>query len=656
MLRLENIEKTYTTGGTASLALKGISLCFRDHEFVSILGPSGCGKTTLLNIIGGLDHASGGELYIDGVSTKDYKSRDWDNYRNHRIGFVFQSYNLIPHQTISENVELALAISGVEKKERVLRAHEALDKVGLMGLYEKKPNQLSGGQCQRVAIARALVNKPEILLADEPTGALDAKTSVQIMELIKELSKECLVIMVTHNPELAERYSSRIIRLLDGRVVGDTDPYERPKEMTLNEPQGTRMAKLSLWSAFKLSYRNLLSKMKRTSLVSIAGAIGIIGVASVLSVPTGVSDYIDDTQNDMLSGNPLTVSEESLNLSSLLSRSSENQKKEALKEGYEEGYLNVNKTIDSLISQFADSDLSVKNDLNEDYLSYVSALPKDYYSAMGIEYGLSLKNNIYTFVPFDGYDESELLSLGASLGVYRGILEDEGLSEYSSFVDALSSSISPLLDSEEFILSQYDLLYGDYIGKGSKELTLVLGNDYEANDSLLAELGFYSQGEFMNQIYKATKDERYDASLERDRFSFEEIVSKPFYFYPNDDVFTKTPELLPLSSTNPFTYSAYREADWGEGEELHIASILKPKEGLSYGCLSSGLYYSSALEKGVLEISKASEIVDYLKYERKRRLLKHELWRSQYRDNLFLSLSKRRRDDNENGASWRSIE
>ncbi|MGN1098894.1 MAG: ABC transporter ATP-binding protein, partial [Christensenellales bacterium] len=345
MLQLKGIKKDYVTGDTTVHALKGIDLTFRDSEFVSILGPSGCGKTTMLNIIGGLDHYSDGELFIDGISTKNYTDRDWDTYRNHRIGFVFQSYNLIPHQTISENVELALAISGIDKNERVKRAHEALDKVGLKGLYHKKPNQLSGGQCQRVAIARALVNDPEILLADEPTGALDTVTSVQIMELIKEISKDCLVIMVTHNPELAERYSTRIIRLLDGEVQSDTVPCngkeEREKARRERKKKPSKKSKLSLLSTFRLSARNLRSKMKRTLLVCLAGAIGIIGVASVLSVSTGVRNYINDMQNDMLSGNPITIDEETMNLSVLMSGADRATGQEAVKQAVENGYINV---------------------------------------------------------------------------------------------------------------------------------------------------------------------------------------------------------------------------------------------------------------------------------------------------------------------------
>lgn len=348
MLRLENITKDYKVADTDVAALRGIDLAFRKSEFVSVLGPSGCGKTTLLNIIGGLDKYTSGEMFINGVSTRHFRDADWDVYRNHRIGFVFQSYNLIPHQTVLGNVELALTIAGVSKAERTKRAKRALDRVGLEGQYYKKPNQLSGGQCQRVAIARALVNEPDILLADEPTGALDTATSIQIMELIKEIASEKLVIMVTHNPELAEKYSTRIIRLLDGRTIDDSNPYSLKEEMTEHnskaesappaesvppnqnapsaKPQKRKQknksnkekAKMSFWTAFRLSAQNLFTKKGRTIMTSVAGAIGIIGVSLVLAISYGVQSYIRTMQNDMLSGNPITIEETTFDMSALM--------------------------------------------------------------------------------------------------------------------------------------------------------------------------------------------------------------------------------------------------------------------------------------------------------------------------------------------------
>ena len=353
MLRLENIKKDYTMKESVVPALKGISLCFRKSEFVSILGPSGCGKTTLLNILGGLDHYTSGDLIIDGKSTKEFNDHDWDVYRNHRIGFIFQSYNLIPHENILENVELALTTAGISKEEREERAKKALDRVGLSGMYKKKPNQLSGGQCQRVAIARALVNEPEILLADEPTGALDSETSVQIMELIKEISGEKLVIMVTHNPELAKKYSTRIISLLDGNVIGDTNPYSDEEEKKEREGKEAgfkeEKAKMSFFTAFKLSAKNLWTKVKRTAMVIIAASIGIIGVSAVLSVSNGVTGYIDSMQDEMMSGNPISISRSAFDLSAMMSSATNVEKEQIVQEGTKDGYINVNFMIEKLI-------------------------------------------------------------------------------------------------------------------------------------------------------------------------------------------------------------------------------------------------------------------------------------------------------------------
>ena len=336
MLRLKNITKNYQVGTGEIEVLKGLNISFRKNEFVSILGPSGCGKTTTLNIVGGLDKYTSGDLIIAGKSTKDFKDSDWDTYRNQRIGFVFQSYNLIPHQTVLGNVELSLTISGVSKEERIARSMRALDRVGLKGEYYKKPNQLSGGQCQRVAIARALVNEPDILLADEPTGALDSKTSVQIMELIKEISKDKLVIMVTHNAEIAEQYSTRIVRLVDGEVVEDSAPYseedeireieeEKKKLIELQSQSKTKTkkvkqkkAKMSWWTAFKLSLRNLFTKKGRTILTSFAGSIGIIGISLILAVSQGTTGYINHVQESTLSSYPITIETESMDLTSLM--------------------------------------------------------------------------------------------------------------------------------------------------------------------------------------------------------------------------------------------------------------------------------------------------------------------------------------------------
>ncbi|MBR5144278.1 MAG: ABC transporter ATP-binding protein, partial [Clostridia bacterium] len=360
MLELRNIKKDYVTSSETVNALRGVDIVFRDKEFVSILGPSGCGKTTLLNIVGGLDRYSSGDLVINGISTKLYRDRDWDVYRNHRVGFIFQSYNLIPHQTVLGNVELALTIAGIDKEERIRRAKAALDKVGLSDQYYKRPNQLSGGQCQRVAIARALVNEPEILLADEPTGALDTVTSVQIMELIREIAGERLVIMVTHNPELAEQYSTRIVRLLDGNIIEDSNPVgeeeyktltevEAAKEQAKSEPKAKKQkekAKMSFFTAFRLSARNLISKKGRTAMVGFAGSIGIIGIALVLAFSAGIKGYIASMQDDMLSGNPITIKQTAFDMGAITDMMKTEDKVEIIKNP---SYVYISSVIEQLI-------------------------------------------------------------------------------------------------------------------------------------------------------------------------------------------------------------------------------------------------------------------------------------------------------------------
>ena len=410
MLRLTDVKKDYKVADTKVHALKGINLCFRQSEFVSVLGPSGCGKTTMLNIIGGLDGCTSGDLSIHGKSTKKYKDKDWDVYRNRRIGFVFQTYNLIPHQTVLGNVELALTIAGMDKDARMQKAKAALNKVGLSDQYHKRPNQLSGGQCQRVAIARALVNDPEILLADEPTGALDTVTSGQIMELVKEISKERLVIMVTHNPDIAEKYSTRIIRMVDGLIISDTKPYSEKDEATASvayiasaveaanaakkQKIKKEKAKMSFRTAFKLSFRNLLTKKKRTILTSIAGSIGIIGVSLVLAVSFGVQGFISDMQNDMLAGNPITISQSAFDINAIMNFSFA-EKNEIIKKS---GYVNVDSMIKELndyLSTFED-DIRVQNKLDKNYITYLKDMPQSYWSALNLNYGLDMSSSVYT--------------------------------------------------------------------------------------------------------------------------------------------------------------------------------------------------------------------------------------------------------------------
>ncbi len=625
MLKLVNIKKDYYVADTVVNALKGVSITFRESEFVSILGPSGCGKTTLLNIIGGLDHYTDGELFIDEVSTKEYKDRDWDNYRNHRIGFVFQSYNLIPHQTILENVELALTISGINKEERVSKAKNALDKVGLAGLYNKKPNQLSGGQCQRVAIARALVNDPEILLADEPTGALDTVTSIQIMDLIKEIAKDTLVIMVTHNPDLAEKYSTRIVKLLDGNVVSDSNPYdgkiiERKESKSENN---SRKSKLSFWQGFRLSARNLMSKFKRTLMVCFAGSIGIIGIATVLSVSTGVQNYIHHMQEDMISSNPIVVAEETLDINALVSSASNNDKQDAITNGIEDGKVNVNRVIETLIKRSEDfKSLQKSNEITSDYVDFIKEMPEEYYSAVVFDYGLDLKNNIYTSASFKNQNTNDIPSLSVIEEIYTALLKQTEYSDYAYLISSYTDNFMQIPNNEQFIMDQYDFVTEDSrFASKENELMLVLDDNGQLSDLFLAQFGYYSQEQFFNIIYHAIEDERFDEEMYKDQIqiSLDELVNKEFIWFPNDYIFLEQ-QIDMLKETNPFNYKPYIDIDSLTEEELEelgaikfkIAGVLKPKEGISYGTLETGLYYTESLVNKILDVSKDSKIVNYI--------------------------------------------
>ena len=617
MLTLNNIVKDYVAQSGTVHALKGVSVNFRQSEFVSVLGPSGCGKTTLLNIIGGLDRYTTGDLIINGKSTKLYKDRDWDVYRNHRIGFIFQSYNLIPHQTVLQNVELALTIAGIGKEERVRRAKDALDRVGLQDQYNKRPNQLSGGQCQRVAIARALVNDPEILLADEPTGALDTVTSVQIMDLIKEISKERLVIMVTHNPELADKYSTRIINMLDGVLVGDSNPYEEvvesaeienDKEQEFKKPVKEK-AKMSFFTAFKLSARNLLSKRGRTAMVGFAGSIGIIGIALVLAFSAGIKGYVASMQDDMLSGNPITITEQTYDLEALQGMMDLGDKVEVAKEpnrvyinSMVEYFIRTGNTMDKLL---------IKNNIDKDYVDYVMQMPSEYYSAMNLGYGINIHNNFFTTVRETGKTADTEMSVAALTALYKEMLKETNYEKYSSYVEMFVPEMKQAPNSAEYISSQYTV-YGE-IADEKNEIMLVIDKNSEASDLLLARLGFYEQNEFLNLIYKANCDEEtnyvdpnYNPAYEKPYFTFDEIKNeKTFYWYPNSEVYSST---VSVFGSAPFKYNPYPEESWKDNPntvELKVVGVLQPKESVAYGCLTSGIYYTEALTNHILSVSMA---------------------------------------------------
>lgn len=624
MLRLVDIDKTYKASSGNVDALKKVNLSFRKNEFVSILGPSGSGKTTLLNIIGGLDKYTAGDLIIAGKSTKDFKDRDWDFYRNQRIGFIFQAYNLIPHQNVLSNVELALTISGVSKTERVARAKEALEKVGLHDQIYKKPNQLSGGQCQRVAIARALVNNPEILLADEPTGALDTKTSEQIMDLIKEISKDRLVIMVTHNPDLAESYSTRIINLLDGEIVHDSNPYKDADEIkevsTLSEDtvDKTSKAKMGLWTTNKLSFKNLLSKKGRTILVSIASSIGIVGVSTVLAVSFGVTDYVNNMQDDMLSSYPVEIAEKTIDMTSLITGLTNSEKAELAKFDINTE-VGMESMVDYLMDRYSDITNIKTNDINHTFLGWLDQMPSDAVAATQYNYGIDPTNNIFcnwtksSVEKEAGKGETAFVSANGLTQRYIAELKTvEGFSDYASYVDLFTNFMREIPGDESYILNQYDLLNtpNAKFATEANEMMLVVNNETTLTDLLLGQLGFYSHDDFINigkkavQIYRRSDNpnekgikqkyeeklpgyqtkEEYEAALAklseeypyRTSFKYEELVGKTFYYVPhetlweyNESISTETKmqgTLLITGGTNMY----YLQLD--QDEEFDILS------------------------------------------------------------------------------------
>ncbi len=611
MLKLKNISKRYVITSTFKVdALKNVNLTFRDNEFVAILGPSGSGKTTLLNIIGGLDKYTQGDLVINNKSTKTFKERDWDVYRNHRVGFVFQSYNLIPHQTVLSNVELALTIAGLSKEERVQKAKDALDRVGLSDQYYKKPNQLSGGQSQRVAIARALVNDPEILLADEPTGALDTKTSTQILDLIKDIASDRLVIMVTHNQVLAEKYSTRIINLLDGEVLDDSNPVTEEKiKEKVDEPKAKERAKMSWWTTFKLSLQNLISKRNRTILISIASSIGIIGISLVLSLSFGVKAFINDMQDDMLSGNPITVESSTIDLEKMMSNMGFSERQSFVKD---HGYVNVQKMIEELASRSQSAtNMFVENNITQEYIDYVLSLPEEDVAAIFLDYEIEIKNNIYLdFYPLEDSDP-EKISLKTLISIYTSILlETEETKSFANMINNFTNIMRQAPNNEDYLLEQYDVLEGK-IATEKHEVMLVLNQDRSLTDLVLAQLGYYSQEEFINIVLKEIDSPDYNPNLEAaDRFSYEELMNKTFMWYPNDSIFNDN-----SSGVTPFTYNAY-EADVknkDEGIELVIVGILEPKETISYGSLKSGFYYTEDLTKHIIRENFDSEINTFIR-------------------------------------------
>ena len=646
ILKLDKITKDYKVADSAVHALRGVSLNFRSKEFVAVLGHSGCGKTTLLNIIGGLDHYTSGDLVIKGRSTKHYKDADWDAYRNHSIGFVFQSYNLIPHQTVLENVELALTLSGIRPQERRERATHALERVGLGGELHKRPNQLSGGQMQRVAIARALVNNPEILLADEPTGALDSETSVQIMDLIREIAGERLVIMVTHNPELARRYSTRIVELKDGQIVGDSDPFE-PDEENAEEGAAARAANdrrarraerkkrektsMSFWTAFLLSGRNLLTKKGRTAVTSIAGSIGIISVCLVLALSNGFTNYINQTEEDMLSYYPLEITETSLDPTSIMAGLQTAGEMPDLSELDNKVYVN------SFLTQIAQG-LTVANEITQEgYLEYLYEMPEDWYYAITQDTGATLVDNLFTTVTTGVGDDAkeEIRSLSSLKQYFINVLEDqeEQYAQMAYLVDYLGDVVTTMpgtsnFDEErdaygDYVLSQYDIINeGGYFPQESNEAVLVVGTNNDMTDLLLAQLGYITEDDFLSLFeLGGGETEDYDPDDIGDylSISFEELTEKPFTLYYNDAVYERNASYIMPGSGHAFNYVGERDdldtAGGEDGVEVKITAVLRLKDGLTYGCLSRGLNLTEQLVEEYVQVNKESQIVRWMNTE-----------------------------------------
>lgn len=577
MLQLQHISKVYYTENQEFHALKDISIRFRENEFVSILGQSGSGKTTLLNIIGGLDQYTSGDLLIQGKSTKQFKDRDWDSYRNHTIGFVFQSYNLIGHQTALSNVEIAMTLSGVLKAERKKRAIEALERVGLKDHLYKKPSQMSGGQMQRIAIARALVNNPKVVLADEPTGALDSETSVQIMELLKDIAKERLVIMVTHNPELAKTYSTRIVQVLDGNILSDSNPYEPTEEKTQGDIQFTK-TKMSFMTALALSFNNLLTKKGRTFLTAFAGSIGIIGIALILALSNGVSDYVKKVQEDTLVSLPLTISEQ--NQSNLLATSPDLSEK-PYKDNNE---LGVNTVLTKLLKkQIGKNDLASFKKYLEENASQVEALTKDVryqYNLQPYIYESDTSNGPKSILPSTLADEVE-----TSNQTMKGYLQN---------IDYWSQ-----LSSDEAMLeAQYDVLEGR-LPKDKSEIVLIVDEDNQISDLLLYSLRIKDPSE-LNDVKKLDE-------LKSQTYQYRDFIGKTFKAVVNTNRFAKENNQW----MNKIDDEAYMKTQIENGLELKIVGVLRQKEGTSSGVNSpsGGVAYTSALIDYTSEQIQNSDIV-----------------------------------------------
>ena len=606
MLELNGIRKTYVTGTTSVEALKGIDLKFRDSEFVSILGQSGCGKTTLLNIIGGLDKYTSGDLKINGRSTKDFKDRDWDAYRNNSIGFVFQSYNLIPHQTVLSNVELALTLSGVSKAERRQRATEALEKVGLKEQIHKKPNQMSGGQMQRVAIARALVNDPDILLADEPTGALDTQTSIQIMDLLKEISKDRLIIMVTHNPELATQYSTRIIRLLDGTITDDSNPYNgeddnittKTDEDSLTDKKSGKTKKkktsMSFFTALSLSLNNLMTKKTRTILTAFAGSIGIIGIALILSISNGIQNYIDRVQRDTLSSYPIQLQKESVDVSSMIENMMGNKDKNVDHDN-DKIYSNniMTDMVNSMVAEVNSNNLKAFKSYLESHKSDVDGYISD------IQYSYDVPLYIYSTDTSDGVTQLNPSSVMENM--YGMSVSGDGMMSAGM---QNTSVWSRLFDNRQMLDEQYDLIAGSW-ADNYNEVMLVVDENNEIDDYTLYSLGFKDPAEVKKIFKNVMAGNSYET--EETQYTYDEVLDKKFKLVLPTDLYR-------YNDTFGIWEDASHDDEYmttvvNNAEEVKIAGIIRKNPDAASVSVSSGVAYTKDLMPHIIEKVNETQIV-----------------------------------------------
>ena len=594
MLKLKNITKDYVVGSNTTHALKGIDIEFRKSEFVSILGQSGCGKTTLLNIIGGLDRYTTGDLIINGKSTKEFKDRDWDSYRNYSVGFVFQNYNLIPHQTILANVELALTLSGVQREERRKKAIKALEDVGLKEQIHKKPNQLSGGQMQRVAIARALVNNPDIILADEPTGALDTNTSVQIMEILKEISKEKLIIMVTHNPELAEKYSSRIVKVVDGKIIDDSNPYEEKEE--IKEEKKNKRTSMKFWTAFRLSMNNLLTKKGRTILTAFAGSIGIIGIALIMSLSNGVQNYINRVEEDTLSSYPITIKESTIDMASMM----ETMIGEMSEEKSEDKKIHSKDIMDEMISTLSNK---MQNNNLEELKRYIDNGDNNISkNANSIQYNYPLDIHLYSE---DGSVQVNPSTVMNSMGMSSMMEAQNEMQSFtgSSLMMSNTNVWEEMLDNEDLLKEQYDVIAGKW-PENYNEVVLIVDENSQITDYTLYALGLKSQDELAKK-WKAIENGEKVESEEETTYSYDELLNLKFKLLLNTDYYEKENGIWLDKSEN----EEYMKQKIANAEEIKVVGILKQNEEAIKTNTTGVIGYTKELKEYVIDKVNESQIV-----------------------------------------------